>query len=166
MGARELFERDKRQFQHWAVELAGGFCNTKHSGDQGVDGRIYTESAQGLRSMVLSVKGGKNLAPENVRELTGTMTTEPLAWMAGFICLEKPTKGMLAAAAQGGMIDYQGTKYTRVQIRTIEQLLDGQRFDTPSVVQKMNSEKQSVLPLVAGATASSKKVKKRAASST
>lgn len=69
-GARDLFERDKRQFQHWLVELAGGFCNARHSGDQGVDGSIYFQTATGLRSMVLSVKGG-HLSPQYVRELRG-----------------------------------------------------------------------------------------------
>jgi DNA methylase len=88
-GARELFDRDPHQFQHWAVELAGGFCNSRRSGDKGVDGRIHFETADGLRNMVLSVKGGK-LTPGYVRELVGTVTTPGGGTMGGFICLEEP----------------------------------------------------------------------------
>jgi DNA modification methylase len=69
-GANDLFDRDPRQFEHWAVELAGGFATNKHGGDKGIDGRIHYETSDGLRHMVLSVKGGK-LAPAFVRELRG-----------------------------------------------------------------------------------------------
>ena len=62
-GAQDLFDRDPRQFQHWAVELAGGFATAKYSGDRGVDGRIYFETKEGLKSMVLSVKGCRTLTP-------------------------------------------------------------------------------------------------------
>ena len=71
-GAQELFDKDPRQFQHWAVELTGGFCSAKHSGDRGIDGRIYFDTSEGLKSMVLSVKGG-GLSPAYVRELRGTL---------------------------------------------------------------------------------------------
>ena len=72
-GAQDLFDRDPRQFQHWAVELAGGFATAKYSGDRGVDGRIYFETKERLKSMVLSVKAGRTLTPAFVRDLRGTM---------------------------------------------------------------------------------------------
>ena len=145
-GAKDLFERDPRQFQHWIVETAGGFCNKKHSGDEGVDGRIYFETSEGLKNMVLSVKGGK-LTPAYVRELQGTMAVQPDVEMAGFICLQPPTKGMRDAAARAGMYSYRGTDYPRLQIRTVEDLLSNRPFFTPSVVQTLHKEKQTVLPL-------------------
>lgn len=145
-GAEELFEKDPRQFEHWAVELAGGFCNKKQSGDRGVDGRIYFETNRGLRSMVLSVKGG-NLTPAYVRELRGVVERERDAEMAGFICLRQPTKGMRQEAAEAGMYTYQDKGYPRLQIRTVAELLQGKGFDTPSKIGTMNWQKQSVLPL-------------------
>jgi len=145
-GARYLFERDKRQFQHWAVELAGGFCSNKMSGDRGIDGRIYFETSPGLRSMVLSVKGG-HLNPSYVRELRGVLSREN-ADLAGFICMERPTKSMLQEAAEAGMYSYRGKGYPRIQIRTVGDLLDKRTFDTPSRVQTLEWEKQGVLPLV------------------
>jgi DNA modification methylase len=146
-GARELFEHDKRQFQHWVVELAGGFCNKRQSGDEGVDGRIYFDTQAGLKSMVISVKGGGQLNPANIREVRGTLEADSAAEMAGFISLEKPTKGMLQEAAKAGMYSYLGGDYPRVQIRTVEQLLDDRSFDTPSRVRTLAWEKQTKLAL-------------------
>ena len=57
-AAKELFTHDPRQFQHWAVELAQGFASAKFSGDKGIDGRIHFETNEGLKNMVISVKGG------------------------------------------------------------------------------------------------------------
>jgi DNA modification methylase len=145
-GAHELFNRDPHQFQNWAVELAGGFCSVRRSGDRGVDGRIYYETSTGLRSMVISVKGG-HLSPAYIRELRGTMERENNAELGGFICLEKPTKGMWRDVAEAGVYTYMGKPYDRLQIRTIGDLLDGKAFDTPSRVQTMNWDRQIHLPL-------------------
>ncbi len=145
-GAQDLFGRDPRQFQHWAVELAGGFSSTKHSGDRGVDGRIHFETGDGLKHVVISVKGGK-LQPAFVRELHGVYERESDAEMGGFICLQEPTPGMIAEAASAGTYTYRGTEYHRLQIRTIQDLLEGNGFDTPSKVQTLNWMNQPMLPM-------------------
>lgn len=144
-GAQDLFDRDPHQFQKWAVELSEGFSG-KRSGDKGVDGRIYYETQTGLRNMVISVKGGK-LTPAYVRELRGVLDREGDSDLAGFICLQEPTKGMLQEAATAGMYEYRGHDYPRIQIRTVDDLLQGRGFATPSRVQTLNWEKQTVLPL-------------------
>ena len=146
-GATDLFDRDPRQFQHWAVELAGGFATAKYSGDRGVDGRIYFETKGGLKSMVLSVKGGRTLTPAFVRDLRGTMENETDAEVGGFICLSKPTKGMREVESQAGMWTYLGKDYRRLQIRTVEDLLQGRGFDTPSRVETLDWTKQVPLPI-------------------
>jgi len=145
-GAQELFDHDPRQFQHWAVELAGGFASTKHSDDKGIDGHIHFETKDGLKHMVLSVKGGK-LTPAFMRELRGTFERESGTEMGGFISLQEPTKGMLSEAASAGMYPYQGKDYPRLQVRTAQDLLDGKGFDTPSKVQTLDWTNQGVLPL-------------------
>jgi hypothetical protein len=133
-------------FQHWAVELAGGFASTKHSDDRGIDGRIHFETKDGLKNMVLSVKGGK-LTPAFMRELRGTFERESGTEMGGFICLQEPTKGMFIEAANAGMFTYQGKNYPRLQIRTAQDLLSGKGFDTPSKVQTLDWTNQGVLPI-------------------
>ena len=139
-GAQELFKADPFQFQNWAVELSGGFCSSRTSNDKGVDGRIHFEIMDGYRNMVLSVKGG-SLQPAHIRELRGVLERED-SLMAGFICLSRPTTGMIREAAAAGRWEYEGKPYDRIQIRTIEQLLDGIGFDTPTQVQTLNWDRQ------------------------
>lgn len=145
-AAKDLFSRDPHQFQHWAVELAGGFASVKRSSDLGVDGRIYFEADNSLHNMVLSVKGGK-VTPAYMRELHGVVGREGNTLMGGMICLQPPTRGMISEAASAGMINYLGKEYPKLQIRTVEELLGGQGFDTPSQVQTLNWIKQIPLPI-------------------
>lgn len=145
-GAQDLFERDPYQFQHWAVELSGGFASVKRSGDRGIDGRIHFETKDGLQNMVLSVKGGSNLTPAFMRELRGTLEREPNSVLGGLICLSEPTKGMRDEEARGGIWEYLGRPYHRLQIRTVEELLAGKAFDTPSRVQTLDWTRQVPLP--------------------
>ena len=147
-GAEDLFDRDPRQFQHWAVELAGGFASTKTTSDKGIDGRIHFEIEEGkLKNMILSVKGGK-LTPEFMRELNGTIKREESnTEMGGLICLQQPTKGMKEEAASAGVYKYIEKDYDKLQIRTIQDLLEGKGFDTPSKVPTLGWKNQIVMPI-------------------
>lgn len=148
-GAVELFRRDPKQFEHWAVEIVGGFASKLHTGDRGIDGRIYfEEDAKHLKHVVLSVKGGNTVTPAFVRELRGTMEREDGAEMGGLILLREPTRGMLNEAAQAGMYNYKGVDYPRLQIRTVEDLLSGRGFDTPSRIGTLEKKTQGELALV------------------
>jgi site-specific DNA-methyltransferase (adenine-specific) len=144
-AAHKLFNDDPRQFQHWAVEKACGFASAKYSGDRGIDGRIYFETQDGLKNMVLSVKGGKSPTPVWMRELSGVVQQEEDAEMGGLICLEPPTKGMLEVVAKGGIYSYQGKDYHCLQIRTVQDLLDGKGFDTPSMVRTLGKSSQTIM---------------------
>jgi site-specific DNA-methyltransferase (adenine-specific) len=147
-GAEYLFDRDPRQFQHWSVELAGGFASTKTTGDKGIDGRVHFETEGGkLKNMVLSVKGGK-LTPEFMRELRGVVDREESdTKMGGLICLQQPTKGMWDEVASAGIYTYLGKAYDKLQIRTVQELLDGKGFDTPSKVPTLGWKNQIVMPI-------------------
>ncbi|MCX8505052.1 MAG: DNA methyltransferase [Alphaproteobacteria bacterium] len=129
--AKELFLQDPFQFEHWVVERIGGFP-TKKTGDRGIDGRLYFDTIDGLKSMVLSVKGGKT-SPSHLRELRGVLDREKDATLAGFICFTEPTKSMRDEAAAAGQYEYFGTKYDRMQILTVKEILEEKRdFHTPS----------------------------------
>ncbi|MGH8059567.1 MAG: hypothetical protein ACREOH_20400, partial [Candidatus Entotheonellia bacterium] len=78
----------------------------------------------GLRSMILSVKGG-HLQPSFTRELRGTVARESNAELGGLICLERPTLGMWRDVADAGVYPYLSKHYNRLQIRTIEELFSG-----------------------------------------
>ena len=83
-GAQELFKESPFQFQHWLVERIGGFPMIKKVADKGIDGRMYFETKEGLKAMVLSVKGGK-IRPTDLRDLRGALESEPDTELSGFL---------------------------------------------------------------------------------
>lgn len=145
--AKELFEHDPFVFQNWAVERIGGFPARKKVADRGVDGRLYFETREGLRDMVLSVKGG-GIRPTDIRDLRGVLEREDTADMAGFISLREPSHAMLKEAAEAGTFEYQGVEYPRIQLLTVREVLEEKReFHTPSRVATKITTGQHNLPL-------------------
>lgn len=144
--AHELFKRDPFQFEHWLVERVGGFP-TKKTGDKGIDGRMYFETKEGLKAMVLSVKGGK-LKPGDIRDLRGVLADQQDAEMAGFLSLQEPTKAMRDAASLAGQFEYGGVMYDRVQLLTVKDILEDKReFHTPTKMVSRISSAQGSLAL-------------------
>jgi len=74
------------------VERIGGFP-TKKIGDKGIDGRMYFETKEGLKCMVLSVKGG-GIRPTDLRDLRGVLERDHDIAMAGFLSLKPPSKAI------------------------------------------------------------------------
>jgi len=134
-AAKELFKHDPFQFQHWFVERVGGFPMQRKVADRGVDGRLYFETKDGLRDMVISVKGG-TVRPTDVRDLRGVLEREPNAEMAAFLSMQGPSKAMAREAAEAGIYKYGGVSYPRIQMLTVAQVLEGkQELKTPTKVQ-------------------------------
>ncbi len=137
-AARDLWKRDKYHFQQWAVEQIEGFVTTKRSADGGIDGRLYFDvpHAQDLQSMVIEVKGGKNVGISVLRELKGVLDYDT-ALMAGLIVLEPPgtakRRNFDRFMAAAGTFEILGIEYPRLQLLTVADILDGQRFKTPTV---------------------------------
>lgn len=134
-GAQVLFDKDPSTFQTWFVERVGGFPMQRKSADRGIDGRIYFETRDGLKEMMLQVKGGKHVRPTDVRDLRGVLEREGNAAMAGFLSIVPPTKAMLSEAAEAGMYEYGGVQYPRIQFLTTADVLEGKReFHMPTRV--------------------------------
>ena len=144
--AEHLFRRDPFQFEHWLVERVGGFP-TKKTGDKGIDGRMYFETKDGLRAMVLSVKGGK-LKPADVRDLRGVLADQQDTEMAGFLSLQEPSRAMREAASLAGQFEYGGVMYDRLQFLTVKDILEDKReFHTPTKMVSRISSAQGSLAL-------------------
>lgn len=149
-GAKDLWERDKHQFQKWAVEQVDGFVTTKRTADGGIDGRLYfdTPGTRKLQNMTLEVKGGKNVSIRDLRALRGVLEND-VAAMAGLIVMEPlgkvKSRNFHRETAQAGDLELSGISYPRMQMLTVEQILEGRRFLTPGVVGR--SEPQPVLPM-------------------
>ena len=148
-GAQDLWERDKYHFQQWAVEQVGGFVTTKKSSDGGIDGRIYFETIPDgpLESMVLEVKGGKNVTIQALRALRGVLD-EGDALQAGLIIMEPlnttKSRNFERFMASAGDLEVGRRKFPRMQLLSVEDILDGETFKTPDVLGKQASGQQSL----------------------
>ena len=137
-GAQELWQRDKYHFQKWAVEQVEGFITTKRSADGGVDGRLYfaISDDQDLQSMVIEVKGGANLSIRDLRALKGVLGHDT-ALMAGMIVMKSPgqtkARDFNRFMEDAGSLEIVGIEYPRIQLLDVGQILEGERFRTPTV---------------------------------
>jgi hypothetical protein len=165
-AARDLANRDKYQFQWWAVSLvdAQPFQGKKKGADTGIDGlkffrdlpltpslspsdgeRVAEGRVRGRESdihkIVVSVKGG-GLKADDVRALNHVREREG-ADIALFISLDDCTKGMIKDAASAGFYESPNKKkYPRVQLLTIEGLLSKkQRAEHPDYEPDLNFKK-------------------------
>jgi hypothetical protein len=109
-SARSLFARSPFEFERWAVSLVQGTPNQKQVGDRGIDGvvRFYTDSTGATGRVLVSVKGGKSVGPQYVRDLVGTVQTER-AEMGGLLTLAEPTRGIYDAVAHAGTYQWPVT---------------------------------------------------------
>ena len=137
-GTKDLWARDKYHFQKWAVEQVEGFVTTKRASDGGIDGRLYfvVPDERDLQSMVIEVKGGANVNIADVRAL-GDVLQRNTALMAGLIVMEPlgdaKMRNFKRLMAEAGDLEVLGVKYARMQILTVDQILSGERFTTPTI---------------------------------
>jgi len=134
-GAMALFNHSPFEFERWCVMLLDGQPNEKQVGDKGVDGVIrFPLDKKTSGRILVSVKGGSS-NPGHVRDLLGTVQSQN-ASMGIFVCMQKPTKGMLDAANHSGVYTYpvNGQRFPTVQIITVEELLNDKRPHMPNTL--------------------------------
>ena len=155
-AARDLATRDKYQFQWWAVSLVeaqpfqgkkkgadGGIDSLKFFGDYVIEDKKKGKDDKVFKTckIVVSVKGG-GLKADDIRSLMAVRERES-AEIALFISLEEPTRGMISDAASAGFYESAtGKKYPRVQLLTIEGLLNHtHRAEHPDHAPDLNFKK-------------------------
>lgn len=131
--AAELAKTDPYQFQWWALGLVGARpVEEKKGADRGIDGRLYFRDARtktATKQIILSVKAG-HVTVSQVRDLRGVVERET-AGIGVLISFERPTQQMRAEAASAGFYESPWGKHRRVQLLTIEELLEGKGIDYP-----------------------------------
>ena len=129
--ARELADSDKWQFQAWALGLVGARpAEVKKGADRGIDGRLYFhDGSKQSRQIIISVKGG-HLKADDVRALLGVVEREK-ADIGVLLSFEEPSKKMRADAAGADFYASPWGKHARIQLLTIEDLLNGKSIDYP-----------------------------------
>ena len=144
-GARELADKDKYGFQWWVLPLIGakafgseaGKKEGKKGADGGIDGMIvFTDDNSGkAKRVIVSVKGG-GVNVSQIRDLGHVIEREKAA-IGVFLTLESPTKPMLEEAVKAGFYHSEGWNkdYPKIQILTVEDLLNGKTVDLPPNLQ-------------------------------
>ena len=134
-GAHALAEQDRYQFQFWAMSLLEAFPREqgKRGADRGIDGVVYFIDGprRSPQKAIVQVKSGRVSSPL-IRDLKGTVEREKAA-LGLFITLEEPTRDMRTEAVSAGFYrsEVWQRDFPKVQIRTVEELLDGRGFELP-----------------------------------
>jgi site-specific DNA-methyltransferase (adenine-specific) len=140
-SARQLAHDNRYQFQWWALSLVDAKPlgsglegkKGKKGKDLGVDGIInFIDDPKGNPQRALvQVKSG-HIKSGDIRDLHGTVDRENAA-LGVFITLEPPTKDMEKEALSAGYYTSElwQKDYPKIQILTIEQLLNGEQVQMP-----------------------------------
>jgi len=132
-GAQQVAQEDPYQFQFWALGLVGARpVEQKKGADKGIDGRLFFHEeipARQTRQIIISVKAGHTTVA-HVRDLRGVLDREK-AEIGVLITMEEPTRPMREEAASAGFYESWGRKHPRIQLLTIEDLLEGKVIDYP-----------------------------------
>lgn len=132
-GARDLADRDKYQFQWWAVSLVNAvpYGGKKKGADTGIDGIIYFKpDGKTTEKAIVSVKGGANVGVAMVKDLIATVDREK-AKIGVFVTLAEPTKPMEKEAVTAGFYQTDYGKFPKIQILTIADLFAGKKPQMP-----------------------------------
>ena len=124
------------QFELWALGLvdARPAHDGKKGADSGVDGYInfFDDNSGKAKRIVVQVKSG-HVNRGQIATLKGDMEREK-AEIGLFITLQKPTRPMETEATDAGFYTpehFPDDRYSRIQILTIEELLNGAMADYP-----------------------------------
>ncbi len=136
--AQVLADSNPYQFQWWALDLVGARpVEQKKGADHGIDGKLVfqTDEPGKFGAVLFSVKAGKT-SVAHVRDLRGVVEREKAA-IGVLITMQQPTGPMKTEAAGAGFYESAtwGKKYPRLQILTVEELLDKRTVDMPPIKQ-------------------------------
>jgi site-specific DNA-methyltransferase (adenine-specific) len=145
-GAAALAAEDPYQFQWWALGLVGARpAEQKKGADKGIDGKIiFQGDTKGqFEKVIISVKAGKT-GSAHVRDLKGVLDREEAA-IGVLISLQDPTGPMKKEAATSGFYESKtwGQRYPKVQLLTIEDLLEGRGIEMPPIKQVSRTFKRA-----------------------
>lgn len=125
------------KFQDWIIEaMLGGIHNPKKTADGGWDGHLTFDIPNHKKEIILvEVKSG-NVNVKNLREFVQVVNKQKAA-LGVFVCFEEQvTKPMLLEAKEAGYYNKEmfGTNYDKIQILTVEKLLDGEQIKMPNIL--------------------------------
>jgi site-specific DNA-methyltransferase (adenine-specific) len=132
-GAHALAQRDKYQFQWWAVSLVNAipWGGKKKGADSGIDGIVYFKpDSRTTEKAIVSVKGGANVNVAMIRDLAHVVDRER-AKIGIFISLAPATHPMETEATKEGFYETAFGRFKKIQLFTIADLFSGKRPQLP-----------------------------------
>lgn len=125
-------------FQDWVIEIKlEGVSNEKKVADGGFDGYVtFMKNEKDKETVLIEVKSG-NVNVKNLREFCQVVKSRK-ASMGVLVCFEEyVTKSMLLCAKEEGYYDKAtyGDKYDKIQILTVEEILNGEGIKIPQYAQ-------------------------------
>lgn len=142
-GAKALAAQDRYQAQWWVDSLLGArpYKDKKKGADTGIDGLMYfTDEKSKTKKVIVQVKTG-HISVKDIRDLGHVIDREG-ADIGVFATLESPTKTIITEAVGKGLYKspFNGEKYPRIQILTVEEILAGKK---PSLPPSLTSFRES-----------------------
>lgn len=141
-------DRVRKEFEKWAILTYSdnrAVINEKKGADQGIDGIAYTrKSKKEILPVILSVKSGKNVNVKDVRDLFAVVKSENAA-CGIFITRHEPTQPMLDFAKKQGQFKPEHfTGFDKIQIVTVQEILDGERMNLPLMEEVTKKAKKAI----------------------
>jgi site-specific DNA-methyltransferase (adenine-specific) len=128
--AQALWNKDRREFELWALGLLGAKPVVRSNIVYGLLG--FVESGNKKQKIVVQSQGDKNVTPHMIQDLLETVEKEGAA-IGLLITLHKPRLAIITDSVHAGSYDSDlwKKKFLKIQIRTVEELLEGKSFDIP-----------------------------------
>ncbi len=139
--AEKKEDKTRKEFEKWFVLTYTNnraVINEKKGGDEGIDGIAFVmdmvKGKQEYPKVLFSVKSNRTLSPTVIRDLNGTMERDGA--VAGYLLTLYPMENMVKESKKYGT--YKNSLYAgdfpKIQVISVQEMLDGIRFDLPSVI--------------------------------
>ena len=140
-------DRVRKEFEKWAILTYSdnrAVINEKKGADKGIDGIAYTrKSKTDVLPVIISVKSG-NIGRKEVAQLHGDVEREGAA-CGILITRNEPTKPMVQEAKEAGTFKPEMFQpFDKLQIVTVQQILDGERMNLPLMEEVTKRAKRSI----------------------
>lgn len=139
-SAKQLAEgthQGRLKFQDWIIEtMLFGIHNPKKTADGGWDGHLTFDMPNMPKEIILIEAKSGNVNVKNLREFIQVVDKQKAA-IGVFVCFdEQVTKPMKLEAKESGYYKKElfGTNYDRIQILTVDQLLEGEEIKMPNTL--------------------------------
>jgi site-specific DNA-methyltransferase (adenine-specific) len=143
-------DKTRKEFEKWAVITYSNekaIPNEQKGADKGLDGRLrfIWNFDREIKEVLFLVKSGK-VGVSQIRDFLHVIDREKDAAAGVFITLEEPTKSMLQEAKNAGAVTIPLTwqAIEKLQIVTIQQILDGAKANFPLAIDPLKTAERKI----------------------